>query len=169
MDLGRNFTLRNFKRATSCLERCEVGFGSLPICSSYCSLTMHLLLLLPLRYFFVIYGQTVKIHSHATGRVVSSLSIPDESSPEDPQTSDQHICSLLLNPHNSYQLYVATFGGKIYLWDYLDAVLLQTFDLGVPIYFVRTHSRFEKVLFVACAQCKPTIFFPSPNIYSHFV
>lgn len=46
----------------------------------------------------------------------------------------------MLNPKNSLQLYSASLDGTIKLWDFNDAVLLKTFEVGVPITHMVMHE-----------------------------
>ncbi|KAF9432034.1 hypothetical protein BGZ76_011388 [Entomortierella beljakovae] len=79
-------------------------------------------------YFFSCNGKSIRILSVETGQVVRILS----ASVEEGGHSDTVTC-VLINPKNPLQLYSASLDGTIKLWDFNDAVLLQTFDATVPI------------------------------------
>lgn len=86
-------------------------------------------------YFFSCNGKSIRILSVETGQVVRILS----SSVEEGGHSDTVTC-VLINPKNPLQLYSASLDGTIKLWDFNDAVLLQTFDATVPIYNMVMHE-----------------------------
>ncbi|TRM66075.1 quinon protein alcohol dehydrogenase-like superfamily [Schizophyllum amplum] len=100
-------------------------------------------------YFFSLVGSSVKIHSAATGVVVSTLSNPRPAGKE--SLADTLTCATL-NPHNVFQLIVGSLNGCLLVWDYLDAVLLQTIDLAQPIRHVCAHQKFKDVVFVAVSK-----------------
>lgn len=98
-------------------------------------------------------GSSVKIYSVATGLVVSTLSAsPSGSGSEGSDSSTGHsdlITSAVLNPQNVFQLITASLDGCIKVWDFLDAVLLQTFDLAQPIVDLTAHENFKDTVFVS--------------------
>lgn len=61
------------------------------------------------------------------------------------------ITAAILNPQNPFQLLTASLDGIIKVWDFLDAVLLQTIDFGVPISHMCAHERYKGHVFVAAA------------------
>lgn len=80
------------------------------------------------------------------------------------------ITSAVINPHNEFQLITVSLNGYIMVWDFLDAVLLQTIDIGQPIYHVCAHEKFNNSIFVAAAHrvsnSKPgAFFFPSMGTF----
>ncbi|KAF9916156.1 hypothetical protein BX616_004488 [Lobosporangium transversale] len=79
-------------------------------------------------YFFSCNARSIRILSVETGQVVRILS----SSVEEGGHKDTVTC-VMLNLKNPLQLYSASLDGTIKLWDFNDAVLLQTFDTTVPI------------------------------------
>ena len=104
-------------------------------------------------YFFVIAGSSIKIHSSATGKVVSTLSV----SPVDSNVADSRsdtITSAILNPNNAFQLITGSLGGLIRIWDFLDGIILQTISIEDPIFYLCAHVNFPDHVFVAAA--KPT-------------
>ncbi|EIN13954.1 WD40 repeat-like protein [Punctularia strigosozonata HHB-11173 SS5] len=107
-------------------------------------------------YFFSIVGSSVRIHSAITGQVVSTLSASSAgSSATLNPVRDQHIdniTSIILNPTNPFQLITGSLDGCIKVWDFLDAVLLHTVDIGQPILHICGHERFPDRVFVAAAR-----------------
>ncbi|KAF8337985.1 uncharacterized protein EI90DRAFT_3041236 [Cantharellus anzutake] len=99
------------------------------------------------RYIFVVQGENINIYSNATCRMVSLLPLSSNSVHG---MDHDAVCGLLLNPHNPYQLYVIMKQGRILVWDYMDAVLLTTFDFGMNILAICTHTSHEDSLFIAC-------------------
>ncbi|KAF9936435.1 hypothetical protein BGZ67_002382 [Mortierella alpina] len=86
-------------------------------------------------YFFSCNARTIRILSVETGQVVRILS----NSIEDGGHSDT-VTSVMLNPKNSLQLYSGSLDGTIKLWDFNDAILLKTFEVGVPITHMVMHE-----------------------------
>ncbi|KDQ63260.1 hypothetical protein JAAARDRAFT_29279 [Jaapia argillacea MUCL 33604] len=104
-------------------------------------------------YFFSIVGSSIKVYSVATGQVVSTLSasFSGSSACRSPE-SDGHtdlITSAILSPHNPFQLITGSLDGCIKIWDFLDAVLLQTIDIAQPILHLCAHEKFKEHVFVA--------------------
>ncbi|KAF9136120.1 hypothetical protein BGW39_006916 [Mortierella sp. 14UC] len=79
-------------------------------------------------YFFSCDAKSIRIISVETGQVVRILS----SSVEEGGHSSTVTC-VMLNPKNLLQLYSASLDGTIKLWDFNDAILLKTFEIGTPI------------------------------------
>ncbi|CAA7265897.1 unnamed protein product [Cyclocybe aegerita] len=102
-------------------------------------------------YFFSLIGSSVKIYSTATGIVVSTLTAP--ASNDDDSCSDI-LTSAVLNPHNVFQLIVGTLGGRILIWDFVNATLLQTVNVGQPIHYICAHDRFKGSVFVAASRSR---------------
>ncbi|KZT30806.1 WD40 repeat-like protein [Neolentinus lepideus HHB14362 ss-1] len=107
-------------------------------------------------YFFSVVGSSVKIYSSVNGQVVSTLSAsPSGSSACKYSGGDGHtdvITSAILSPNNPYQLITASLDGCIKVWDFLEADLLQTIDLGQPILHLCAHGNFQEFVFVAVAR-----------------
>jgi NET1-associated nuclear protein 1 (U3 small nucleolar RNA-associated protein 17) len=89
----------------------------------------------------------VKIYSTSTGLVVSTL-----SAKRDAGSHTNAITSVILNPHNAYQLITGSLDGHIKVWDLLDGVLLQTIGVGNPVHHIAAHEQWKDVLFVAVAR-----------------
>jgi len=87
-------------------------------------------------YFFSCNAKTIRILSVETGQVVRVLS----SSAEEGGHTDT-VTSVMINPKNLLQLYSASLDGTIKLWDFNDAVLLKTYEVGVPITHMIMHER----------------------------
>ncbi|TBU63747.1 WD40 repeat-like protein [Dichomitus squalens] len=105
-------------------------------------------------YFFSAAGPSVKIHSVATGEVVSTLTPPPNSVSGGAGTS-QHtdtVTAAILSPHNPFQLITGSQDGYIRTWDFLDASLLQTISISHPIFHLAAHEKFREYVFVATAR-----------------
>lgn len=123
-------------------------------------------------YFFSVVGTSVRIYSVATGKVVSTLSSTSVSSSSSRLArGDGHtdtITATIVNPENPFQLLTASLDGTIKIWDYLDAVLLQTIHVGRPISHMCAHEKFKGHVFVALLtkqgtgqnNCKKVIYSP---------
>ncbi|KAF8506780.1 WD40 repeat-like protein [Russula emetica] len=98
-------------------------------------------------HFFSIVSSSVKIYSTSTGLVVSTL-----SAKRDAGSHTNAITSVILNPHNAYQLITGSLDGHIKVWDLLDGVLLQTIGVGNPVHHIAAHKQWKDVLFVAVAR-----------------
>ncbi|KAL0951558.1 hypothetical protein HGRIS_008240 [Hohenbuehelia grisea] len=97
-------------------------------------------------YFFSIVGSSVKVHSVATGRVVSTLLAP---SPENGVSSSGILTAAVLNPANEFQLITASSTGYITVWDALEASLIQIIDIEQPITHLATHHTIKDAVFVS--------------------
>lgn len=86
-------------------------------------------------YFFSCNAKTIRVLSVETGQVVRVLS----SSAEEGGHKDT-VTGVMLNPRNLLQLYSASLDGTIKLWDFNDAVLLKTYEIGVPITHMVVHE-----------------------------
>lgn len=109
-----------------------------------------------LRYFFLISGSSVKIFSSRTGQVISTLSssgLASSSSSLGEGHSDD-ITAAIINPRNTFQLVTASLDGLIKVWDYLEAVLLLTIEVGEPITHMCVHQNIPDYLFVATGTQK---------------
>lgn len=98
-------------------------------------------------YFFSLVGSSVKIHSTTTGLVVSTLTAPPSSNAR----GSNVLTSAVLNPQNSFQILVATLDGRILIWDFINATLLQTINVGQHIHLICAHERFKGFVFVAAS------------------
>ena len=123
-----------------------------PITISY-SLTV-----VPYSYFFLIAGSSVKIYATATGQVVSTLSCSSSGSTSSSSLSgDGHtddITAAFINPRNAFQLMTASLDGRIKIWDYLEAALLSTIEIGEPITHMCAHEHVLDHVFVATSSQK---------------
>ncbi|GLB35879.1 putative WD40 repeat-like protein [Lyophyllum shimeji] len=100
-------------------------------------------------YFFSLVGSSVKIHSVATGQVVSTLSAPRATSIG---TSSDLLTAAILNPHNAFQLITGSLDGRLVVWDFLDAALLQIIDIEKPIHHICAHALWKDTVFVAASR-----------------
>jgi NET1-associated nuclear protein 1 (U3 small nucleolar RNA-associated protein 17) len=99
-------------------------------------------------HFFSIVGERIKIHSTASGKVVSTLPGPQDDGHQD------IITSAILSAHNSFQLITASLDGTIKVWDFLEGILLHTINLEQPIHHVCGHEKIKDYVFVATAKAK---------------
>ena len=102
-------------------------------------------------YFFSLVGSSVKIYSTASGRVISTLTAP---STDEGNSQSDVLTASVLNPHNSFQLITSSLDGRIMIWDYVNATLLQTIKTGQPIHYMCMHEKFKGKVFVAAAKAK---------------
>ncbi|KAG8762610.1 hypothetical protein FRC11_008508 [Ceratobasidium sp. 423] len=89
------------------------------------------------RYFFTSAASSLQIFSTATGRLISTI----------PAHSDT-ITALLLNPHDSTQLFSASLDGTLKRWDTHHGALLETLRIDQPVTHIATHSSLVDELFV---------------------
>lgn len=98
-------------------------------------------------------GANVKIYSVSTGHVVSTLSPANTSSrPSAPTGYGDAITSMALSPHNVFQLFTTSLDGCIRVWDFVDAVLLQTIDVGLPVLQLAMHQKFKSEVCIAVSK-----------------
>ena len=84
-------------------------------------------------------NSSVKIYSTSTGLVVSSL-----SAKRDAGSHTNAITSIVLNPHNAYQLITGSLDTHISkAWDLLDGVLLQTIGVGNLVRHIAAHEQWK--------------------------
>lgn len=102
-------------------------------------------------YFFSLVASSVKIYSTASGQVISTLTVP---SSDEGTTQSDVLTASVLNPHNSFQLITASLDGRIMIWDYVNATLLQTIKTGQPIQYMCMHEKFKGKVFVAATKSK---------------
>ncbi|ORY00710.1 WD40 repeat-like protein [Basidiobolus meristosporus CBS 931.73] len=93
------------------------------------------------KFFFCAASNVIKIYSVETGEVVRVL-----------QGHTKEITSLFLNPTNSLQLYTGSLDGTIRLWDFNDAVLLKTFEVGIPITHMVTSEHAADYMYVVATK-----------------
>ncbi|CAO1631778.1 unnamed protein product [Sympodiomycopsis kandeliae] len=120
-------------------------------------------------YFCVASSSSIKIHSRATGQVVSTLSASDSSLPTSEARDRIHtaaITGLIIHPHNPLQLITSSLDGTVKIWDYLDAVLLKSIDVGYPVTHLAAHSTIKGSIFVAARKPKATTAGRKPDPYT---
>lgn len=104
-------------------------------------------------YFFSIAGTVVRIYSAVTGKVVSTLSSSATGSSvsriANGEGHSDTVTAAILNPENAFQLITASLDGCIKVWNFLDAVLLETIHVGKPISHMCAHGRYAGSVFVA--------------------
>lgn len=62
------------------------------------------------------------------------------------------LMAAVLNPHNAFQLITGSLDGRLVVWDFLDAVLLQIIDISQPIHHICAHESFKDAIFVAASR-----------------
>ncbi|KAJ8702240.1 NET1-associated nuclear protein 1 [Pleurotus ostreatus] len=100
-------------------------------------------------YFFSLVGASVKVHSTTTGRIVSTLTAP---CPEGRESRSQALTCAIINPQNAFQLITGSLNGCISVWDFMEATLLQVFDIEKPIHHLCAHHRLKDVVFVTTTK-----------------
>ncbi|CEL53876.1 WD repeat-containing protein 75 OS=Xenopus laevis GN=wdr75 PE=2 SV=1 [Rhizoctonia solani AG-1 IB] len=88
-------------------------------------------------YFFTSAASSLQIFSTATGRLISTI-----------QAHSDTITALLLNPHDSTQLFSASLDGTLKRWDTHHGALLETLRIDQPVTHIATHSSLVDELFV---------------------
>ncbi|GAC75669.1 WD40 repeat protein [Moesziomyces antarcticus T-34] len=92
-------------------------------------------------YFFAVSKTSVRIYSRTTGQVVSTLS-------SGPGSHFAAITAIMINPANPLQLLTASLDGCVKVWDFLDGILLSSFDLQLPISGMAAHESNPNTLYV---------------------
>ncbi|SJX64495.1 related to NAN1-U3 snoRNP protein [Sporisorium reilianum f. sp. reilianum] len=92
-------------------------------------------------YFFAVSKTSVRIYSRTTGQVVSTLS-------SGPGSHFAAITAIMINPANPLQLLTASLDGLVKVWDFLDGVLLSSFDLQLPVSGLAAHASNPNTVFV---------------------
>lgn len=92
-------------------------------------------------YFFAVSKTSVRIYSRTTGQVVSTLS-------SGPGSHTAAITSIMINPANPLQLLTASLDGRVKVWDFLDGILLSSFDLQLPISGMTAHASNPNIVYV---------------------
>lgn len=95
----------------------------------------------------------MKIHSVATGEVLSTLEGSSSSSAAE-STAVNIVTCAVLNPHNPYQLITGSLDGRIRVWDFLDAVLLKSINLSQPVFHIAAHENFRDTVTVSLQKTK---------------
>ncbi|KAI9204433.1 WD40-repeat-containing domain protein [Polychytrium aggregatum] len=89
-------------------------------------------------YLFCATESTIKIFSVATGHAVRSIVGHTDT-----------VTATFLNPENHLQLYSGSLDGTIRLWDFNDAILLKSWNIGEPIQHMCVSKAEPSFLFVA--------------------
>ncbi|GAC99801.1 hypothetical protein PHSY_007404 [Pseudozyma hubeiensis SY62] len=92
-------------------------------------------------YFFAVSKTSVRIYSRTTGQVVSTLS-------SGPGSHLAPITAIMINPANPLQLLTASLDGRVKVWDFLDGVLLSSFDVQLPISGMAAHASNPNTVYV---------------------
>lgn len=118
-------------------------------------------------HFFSLVGSSVKIHSTATGQIVSTLKPPNSSSTSNDQL--KVFSCAVINPHNPFQLITGSLDGSLMVWDFLDGSLLRTIDISQPVYYLCAHEQFKDYVFVVVSRSEkgvsPDSCYPFIRIY----
>jgi NET1-associated nuclear protein 1 (U3 small nucleolar RNA-associated protein 17) len=100
------------------------------------------------------------VHSRLTGELVSTLSArsTSESGSSAARRLDvvhtEQVTALALHPANPLQLVSASLDGTLKIWDVLDATLLRSLDVGLPITHMALHASQPGVAYVAVRKPK---------------
>ncbi|KDR85477.1 hypothetical protein GALMADRAFT_234368 [Galerina marginata CBS 339.88] len=100
-------------------------------------------------YFLSLVGSAVKIYSTATGLVVSTLTAPPSANTN---SHTDVLTSVVINPQNAFQLITASLDGRLMIWDFVNATLLQTINVGQPILCMCVHEQFKGFVYVAASR-----------------
>lgn len=96
----------------------------------------------------------MQIYSSTAGQVVSTLSHSESDTANASQghsVPDAITCAIL-SPHNAFQLITGSSEGCIRLWNFMDAVLLRTIDIGRPIMHIAAHELYADHVFVSVGR-----------------
>lgn len=96
----------------------------------------------------------MQIYSSSTGQVVSTLSQPKLDLPSTAQglAAPDAITCATLSPHNPFQLITGSSDGCIRLWNFMDAILLRTLNIGKPIMHIAAHAKYSDHVFVSVGR-----------------
>jgi NET1-associated nuclear protein 1 (U3 small nucleolar RNA-associated protein 17) len=96
-------------------------------------------------------SNSVKIYSMSTGQIVSTLSGRRSSSGAGSSVGhSDKITALSLDPESPFQLITASLDGTLKVWDFLEATLLRTIQVGLPITHLCLHAACPGFAFIAC-------------------
>ena len=87
----------------------------------------------------------------STGQVVSTLS--GRTTTGGASSSAGHsdkITALSLDPESHFQLITASLDGTLKVWDFLEATLLKTIQVGLQITHLCLHTAHPGYAFIAC-------------------
>jgi len=102
-------------------------------------------------YFFIAISNSVKIYSTSTGQIVSTLSGRTTAGEAGVSTGhSDKITALSLDPESPFQLITASLDGTLKIWDLLEATLLRTIQVGLPITHLCLHTAHPGCAFIAC-------------------
>lgn len=94
---------------------------------------------------------SVKIYSMSTGQIVSTLS--GSTTAGEAGSSAGHsnkITALSLVPESPFQLITASLDGTLKVWDFLQAILLNTIQVGLQVTHLCLHTAHPGYAFIAC-------------------
>lgn len=94
----------------------------------------------------------MQIYSSTAGQVVSTLSHSKPDLTDANHSMPDTITCAILSPHNAFQLITGSSGGCIRLWNFMDAVLLRTIDIGKPIMHIAAHEKYSDHVFVSVGR-----------------
>ena len=98
-------------------------------------------------------SNSVKIYSTFTGQIVSTLS--GRTTIGEASSSAGHsdkITALSLNPDSPFQLITASLDGTLKVWDFLEATLLKTIQVGLQVTHLCLHTAHPGYAFIACIK-----------------
>lgn len=96
-------------------------------------------------------SNSVKIYSMSTGQIISTLS--GRTTVGEAGSSVGHsdkITALSLDPDSPFQLMTASLDGTLKVWDFLEATLLKTIQVGLQITHLCLHTAHPGYAFIAC-------------------
>ena len=100
-------------------------------------------------------SNSVKVYSMSTGQIVSTLSSFTTAGGTDSNSGhSDKITALSLDPESPFQLITASLDGTLKVWDVLEATLLKTIQVGLPITHLCLHTAHPGYAFIACNKPK---------------
>ncbi|XP_051566531.1 WD repeat-containing protein 75 [Myxocyprinus asiaticus] len=82
-------------------------------------------------------GDSVKVYSTRTEEWLHTL-----------HGHTNHVTGIALNPANHLQVYSCSADGTVKLWDFIDGILIKTFNIGYPLVSLYVSQKHEGVIFL---------------------
>jgi len=87
----------------------------------------------------------------STGQVVSTLAGGTTTGEAGPSTGhSDKITALSLDPESPFQLITVSLDGTLKIWDFLEATLLKTIQVGLQVTHLCLHTAHPGYAFIAC-------------------
>ena len=96
-------------------------------------------------------SNSVKIYSMSTGQIVSTLSARTTAGEAGSSMGHSNkITALSLDPESPFHLITASLDGTLKVWDFLEATLLRTIQVGLQVTHLCLHTAHPGYAFIAC-------------------